>query len=108
MATEGSARVLGRSGASAASRRGYKADIVFLDAGHINYVPLNDAVNQVVHVEDGTAVRRVMVGGRVVVENGRVTTVDIGAGPARAQAAAERLASATRATRDWPRRSSRA
>ena len=40
---------------------------VFLDrrGGYItdDHVPLNDATNQVVHTEDGTAVHSVMVGG---------------------------------------------
>ncbi len=99
MATEGSARALGWGGRLGRIEPGYAADLVFLDAGHVNYVPLNDPVNQVVHVEDGTAVRRVMVGGRLVVEDGRVTTVDLGRLRARAQAAAERLAAATADTR---------
>jgi hypothetical protein len=82
---------------------------VVLDAGHINCVPLNDAVNQVVHVEDGTAVRRVMIGGRVVVEDGRVTTVDLarvrGAGPRRRPSGWPRPPGAAGTS---PRRSSRA
>ena len=94
MATAGSARALGRSDIGRIAP-GLKADIVFLDAGHINYVPLNDPVNQVVHAEDGTAVRRVMIGGRVVVENGRVTTVDMARVRALAEAAAERLRAAS-------------
>jgi 5-methylthioadenosine/S-adenosylhomocysteine deaminase len=52
-------------------------------------------VNQIVHAEDGTAVRRVMIGGRVVVENGRVTTVDMARVRALAEAAAERLRAAS-------------
>lgn len=91
MATEGSARALGWGGSLGRIEPGAKADIVFLDAGHVHYVPLNDAVNQVVHAEDGTGVRRVMIGGRVVVEGGRVTTVDMARVRARAEAAAERL-----------------
>jgi guanine deaminase len=91
MATEGSARTLGWRDRLGRIEAGAKADIVFLDAGHVHYVPLNDPVNQVVHAEDGTGVRRVMIGGRVVVENGRVTTVDLTHVRARAEAAAERL-----------------
>jgi guanine deaminase len=95
MATEGSAHALGWGGRLGRIEAGYQADLVFLDATHVHYLPLNDAVNQVVHAEDGTGVRRVMVGGRVVVENGRVTTVDLSRLAARAQAAAERLATAS-------------
>ena len=99
MATEGSAHALGWGDRLGRIARGYQADLVFLDATHVNYLPLNDAVNQVVHAEDGTAVRRVMVGGRVVVENGRVTTVDLSRLAARAQAAADRLAAASAGAR---------
>jgi len=95
MATEGSAQALGWGGRLGRIAPGFKADLVFLDAGHVNYVPLNDPVNQVVHAEDGTAVRRVMVGGRVVVENGRVITVDMTRARAMAEAAVERLRAAT-------------
>jgi guanine deaminase len=95
MATAGSARALGWSGRVGRIEPGYKADLVFLDARHVNYVPLNDAVNQIVQVEDGTAVRRVMVGGRTVVEDGQIMTVDMASIRARAQAAADRLARAT-------------
>ena len=95
MATAGSARARGWGGRLGRFEPGYKADLVFLDARHVNYVPLNDPVNQIVHVEDGTGVRRVMIGGRVVVEDGRLTTVDMGRIRARAQAAADRLAAAT-------------
>jgi len=95
MATEGSARALGWGSRLGRIAAGCKADLVFLDAGHVNYVPLNDPVNQVVHAEDGTAVRRVMIGGRVVVENGRVTTVDMARVRAMAEASVERLRAAT-------------
>ena len=56
---------------------GCKADIVFLDLAHPNWMPCNDPVNALVHVEDGTAVHSVMVGGRMVVENRKLLTVDL-------------------------------
>ena len=56
---------------------GYKADIVFLDLHHINWIPMNDPVNQLVHTEDGSAVHSVMIGGRMVVENRKLLTVDL-------------------------------
>jgi len=89
-ATEGSARALGfeRIGRLAP---GYKADIVFLDLGAVNWLPLNDATNQIVHTEDATAVHSVMIGGRMVVENRRLLTVDLAKLAEKVAAAQQRL-----------------
>ena len=54
-------------------------------------LPLRDALRQLVHGENGAAVDRVLVGGRLVVDGGRVTTVDEAELRRQAQAAAERL-----------------
>ena len=75
---------------------GWKADLVMLDLDHPNWLPLNDPVNQLVHAEDGTAVDGVMIGGRMVVENRRVLTVDLARLRDRAEAARDRLAAAQR------------
>src|SRR3989454_5942317 len=91
-ATEGSARALGFEGRLGRLAPGYKADIVFVDLGHVNWIPLNDATNQLVHTEDGSAVAHVMIGGRFVVQDRRVTTVDVAALARDAAAARERLA----------------
>ncbi|MBV9814590.1 MAG: amidohydrolase family protein, partial [Alphaproteobacteria bacterium] len=72
----------------------YKADIVMLDLDHPNWLPLNDPVNQLVHTEDGTAVASVMIGGRLVVDNRRLLTVDLDRLRDRVAAARERLAAA--------------
>src|SRR5262249_3083381 len=93
-ATEGSARALGFEGRLGRLAPGYKADIVFLDLGHPNWIPLNDPTNQLVHTEDGSAVTHVMIGGRMVVEHRRVTTVDVAALARDAEAARRRLAEA--------------
>ena len=53
-ATEGSARALGLDKQIGRIAPGYKADIVFLDLHHINWIPINDPVNQLVHTEDGS------------------------------------------------------
>src|SRR5439155_576745 len=71
---------------------GAKADIVFLDLGHVNWIPLNDPTNQLVHTEDGGAVKHVMIGGRMVVQDRRVTTVDVAALARQVEAARQRLA----------------
>jgi len=93
-ATAGSARALGFGGALGRIAKGYKADLVFIDLNHINWIPLNDPTNQLVHTEDGTAVHSVMVGGRMVVEGRRPVGVDLHALARKAEAARQRLAEA--------------
>jgi guanine deaminase len=75
--TEGGARALGLGKQIGRIEPGYKADIVFLDLHHINWIPINDPVNQIVHTEDGSGVHSVMIGGRMVVENRKLLTVDL-------------------------------
>ncbi|MDP6705870.1 MAG: amidohydrolase family protein, partial [Alphaproteobacteria bacterium] len=77
MATQGSARLLGFGESIGRIAVGAKADVVFLNAGHVNYLPLNDITNQLVHVEEGSGVARVMVGGRMVYENGNHLCLNI-------------------------------
>jgi cytosine/adenosine deaminase-related metal-dependent hydrolase len=91
-ATEGSARALGFDGLIGRLAPGYKADIVFLDLGHVNWIPFNDPTNQLVHIEDGGAVKHVMIGGRMVVRDRKITTIDVAALAREAEAARERLA----------------
>jgi len=65
-----------------------------LDLDHPNWLPFNDPVNQLVHTEDGTAVASVMIGGRLVVDNRRLVTVDLDRLRNRVEAARERLRAA--------------
>ena len=55
---------------------GYKADLSILDLADPSFVPLNSVVRQLVNIEGGRAVRHVMVDGRFVLRDRRVTTVD--------------------------------
>lgn len=91
MATEGSARVLGMQDFIGRIAKGYKADLVLLDLDSINYVPLNDATNQLVFTEDGTGVDKVLIGGRLVVSAGRAIGIDRAAIARQAAEAVERL-----------------
>lgn len=90
-ATAGSARALGFGDQIGRLAPGYKADVVFLDLENINWIPLNDPVNALVHTEDGSAVHSVMVGGKMVVENRRLVNVDLSKLARDAENARERL-----------------
>jgi 5-methylthioadenosine/S-adenosylhomocysteine deaminase len=93
MATLGGARTLGLAEDIGAIAPGRKADLVLLRAGSVFLRPLNHALNALVYAETGAAVATVLVGGRVVLDNGRVLTVDEERLQTRAQTAAERLRS---------------
>jgi len=99
MATAGGARALGFDGEIGRLAPGYKADIVFLDLASFNYLPLNDALNQVVFCENGSAVAAVMVDGVMVLEAGRLLNVDEARLRREVEAAVERLRGATREAR---------
>ena len=108
LATAGSARVLGFGDDIGAIAPGKFADLVFLDLAHINYVPLRDALLQLVNGESGTAIDAVMVGGRFVLQGGKLLTVDEAKMRRDAEAARERLDAANqgalqaaRAMEDW-------
>jgi guanine deaminase len=90
-ATVGSAKALGFGDKIGRLAPGYKADVVFLDLDNINWIPLNDPTNALVHAEDGSAVHSVMVGGRMVVENRKLLNVDLAKLARDAENARERL-----------------
>lgn len=90
-ATAGSARALGFGDRIGRLAPGYKADVVFLELENINWIPLNDPINALVHTEDGSAVHSVMVGGSMVVENRRLLNVDLAKLARDAENARERL-----------------
>ena len=98
-ATVGSAQALGLSSAGLLAP-GYKADIVFVDLGAINWIPHNWTVNQLVHVEDATSVRHVMIGGTFVVRDGRLLTLDMAKLAREAEAARDRLENLNAGWRD--------
>ena len=94
-ATEGSARVLGWKDIGRIAI-GYKADIVFLDLQGINWIPFNDPTNQMVHTEDSSSVRHVMIGGQMVVQDRLPVNIDLRSLEKKAEAARVRLARANK------------
>ena len=92
-ATQGGAQALGFKNIGQLAP-GFKADVVFLDLASLNYTPLNHALNQVVFCEDGTAVESVMIGGRMVLEKGQFTSINLPALRHQAEEAVARLAAA--------------
>jgi cytosine/adenosine deaminase-related metal-dependent hydrolase len=75
-ATLGNARTAGLQGKVGAIKPGYRADIVLLDLNDTAYLPYNSAARQLVYTETGRAIDSVMIDGRVVMANRRVTTID--------------------------------
>ncbi len=104
MATQGGARALGFGDRVGRVAPGCKADLVLLDLGHINYVPLGNLARQVTFTENGAAVDSVLIDGRLVLDRGRVTTVDEAKLRRDAQAAADRLRAANGPARALARR----
>lgn len=55
---------------------GARADVALLDLDTLPFTPLNDLRRQLVYCEPAQAVRMTIVDGKVVFEDGKVTTVD--------------------------------
>jgi cytosine/adenosine deaminase-related metal-dependent hydrolase len=75
-ATLGSARTAGMERQIGALKPGMKADLFTVDLNDSSYLPLNSAARQIVFCEAGRGVRHVMVDGRIVIDDGRATTID--------------------------------
>jgi cytosine/adenosine deaminase-related metal-dependent hydrolase len=100
MATAGGARAMGLGDELGALEAGRRADLILLDLDTLGFVPLNDPVRQVVYCEHGGSVRTVIVGGRVVVDEGKLTTIDLAALIEEGGEIARQAAAANRAVRE--------
>ncbi len=74
--TVGGAHALGFGGEIGAIKRGAMADLLFLDLDAGPLVPLSHATNQIVYGEDGSAIKSVMVAGKILYESGKHLTID--------------------------------
>jgi 5-methylthioadenosine/S-adenosylhomocysteine deaminase len=75
-ATLGGAKVMGMQDQIGQIAPGFKADVVLLDLDNVNFVPLNNAANQIVNCEDSSAVSSVMIGGRMVMQDRKLLGID--------------------------------
>ena len=99
-ATEGGAKALGFEDIGRIEK-GWMADLVLLDLSALHYIPLNDLANQIVFGEDGTGVASVMIGGRWVLRESRLLTVDVEKLRRDAEEAVARLAAANAEAREF-------
>lgn len=76
MATVNGARSLLMEDQIGSLEPGKKADLVVCDRKRAEWLPTVNVVNNLVYSADGRSVDMVIVDGRVVVEGGRVTTID--------------------------------
>jgi 5-methylthioadenosine/S-adenosylhomocysteine deaminase len=65
-----------KTGQLGAVREGHLADLAMVNLHSLAFTPLNDVREQLVYCESGTDVELVMVDGAVVVENGKLATID--------------------------------
>jgi hypothetical protein len=76
MATLGGAKAIGRGTQTGSIEVGKQADFCLIDLKTGAFTPLNDALTQLVFCEQGSSVRDVYVGGRKLVDQGRITRID--------------------------------
>lgn len=91
MATLGGAKALQLDAHVGSLEVGKHADVVLHDTDRPEWRPLLNVMNQLVWSADGRGVHTVVVGGDVVVEDGRMTTVDESALYAQAQQMGEAI-----------------
>jgi len=75
-ATQGGAHAIGRDDDLGQIAVGREADLVLVDLTDPSFIPLNSALRQLVYTEGGRGVKTVIVGGRVVIQDGRLMTMD--------------------------------
>jgi 5-methylthioadenosine/S-adenosylhomocysteine deaminase len=78
MATLGGARALGLEKRIGSIETGKLADVVLVDARHPSLVPLYDVYSHLVYAVKGADVETVIVNGRIIVRDRRMTTLDEG------------------------------
>ncbi|MEJ5360167.1 MAG: amidohydrolase [Desulfobacterales bacterium] len=91
LATRGGARALGLAAEIGSIEPGKLADLVLLETRLPHLTPLHDPVSAVVYAARGADVHTVLVGGRRIVEGGRLLSFDLAAAMARVEETAGRI-----------------
>ncbi|KQU90488.1 amidohydrolase [Ensifer sp. Root31] len=76
MATIGGAKTALLEQVTGSIEVGKAADLLILDLSSYPFMPLNDVAKHLVYSENGSSIETVMVAGRIVVQNGRLATID--------------------------------
>jgi 5-methylthioadenosine/S-adenosylhomocysteine deaminase len=76
IATRGGARALGLDSLVGSLERGKRADVVLVDLNQPELTPMYDVYSHLVYAIKGAHVRTVVVDGRIVVRDRKMTTVD--------------------------------
>jgi cytosine/adenosine deaminase-related metal-dependent hydrolase len=76
MATINGAKALGLEKEIGSIEAGKRADLVILNLDRLHTIPQPNIVSTIVYAAERADVRMVMIDGRVVVENGSLTTLD--------------------------------
>ncbi|RDV83603.1 amidohydrolase family protein [Ammonifex thiophilus] len=91
MATLGGAKALGLADQIGTLEVGKRADIVLVDLARAHLQPPHDPISHLVYAARASDVDTVIVDGRIVVEGGRLITLDLGEIMARCRESARRL-----------------
>lgn len=75
-ATIGGARTAMLDKVTGSLEPGKRADLLMIDLGGYDYMPMNRLDHHLVYCENGSNIRMVVVNGAIVVEDGRLLTVD--------------------------------
>jgi 5-methylthioadenosine/S-adenosylhomocysteine deaminase len=83
---------------------GMQADLILVDLDTLAFTPLNNLRRQLVYCENGSSVRMVMVAGSIVVEDGRLLSIDEAALRAEIREQWDEYQQQFRAVDHWARR----
>lgn len=76
MATESGAQVLGLSDRTGTLAKGKKADIIVVDVNQPHLVPMYHPCSHLVYAAEGADVKLTVINGRIVMEDGKLLTID--------------------------------